>query len=237
MNFQPVKQREPACAIILEEQGLCIPASALSLGGFRTWAKSDDFPERGRISFIYPEIFVDMSPEELQSHGKVKLAITVSIGALVEKHDLGEFYPDRTLVTNEEAGLSTEPDGTFVTWEALESGRVQLIPREGEPEQFLEVQGTPDWVMEIISNTSVRKDTRRLREAYHRAGVREYWLIDARGEQIRFDILRHTPEGYVTAPGRGGWQRSAIFGRQFRLQRRQGRLGLFRYTLESRAAR
>jgi Uma2 family endonuclease len=225
------------CAIVLEEQGLTIPASAMTLSGFRAWAKSDEFPERGRISFIYPEIFVDMSPEELQTHGKVKLAITLALGSLVEKHELGEFYPDRTLVTNETAGVSTEPDGAFASWEALESGRVRLVPREEEPEQFLEVQGTPDWAVEIISNTSVRKDTRRLREAYHRAGIPEYWLIDARGEEIRFEVLQYTPAGYVAAAGRGGWQRSAVFGRLFRLERRRGRLGLWRYTLRSRSAR
>jgi Uma2 family endonuclease len=225
------------CAVVLEDHGLRIPASALTLDGFRAWAKSDDFPERGRISFIYPEVFVDLSPEELQTHGQVKLAITLALGALVQKQDLGQFYPDRTLVTNEAAGLSTEPDSSFVTWEALESGRVQLVPREEEPEQFLEVQGTPDWVMEIVSNTSVRKDTRRLREAYHRAGVPEYWLIDARGEDIAFEVLRHTPAEYVSAAGRAGWQRSEVFGRLFRLQRQRGRLGLWRYTLQGRAIR
>jgi Uma2 family endonuclease len=230
-------RREPPCAVVLEDQGLSIPASALTLSGFRAWAKSDDFPERGRISFVYPEIFVDMSPEELQTHGKVKLAVTLALGSLVRKHDLGEFYPDRTLVTNEAAGLSTEPDGAFASWETLESGRVKLIPREEEPEQFLEVQGTPDWVMEIISNTSVRKDTRRLRETYHRAGIPEYWLIDARGEAIAFEILQHTPAEYVPAPGPVSWKRSSVFGRQFRLERRRGRLGLWQYTLRSRPVR
>jgi Uma2 family endonuclease len=225
------------CAIVLEDHGLSIPASALTLDGFRAWAKSDGFPERGRVSFIYPEIFVDMSPEELQTHGQVKLAITLAVGGLVQKHDLGQFYPDRTLLTNEAAGLSTEPDGAFVSWEALESGRVRLVPLEDDPERSLEVQGTPDWVMEIVSKTSVRKDTRRLREAYHRAGVPEYWLIDARGRDIAFDVLRHTPKGYVTAAGRADWQRSEVFGRSFRLERRRGRLGLWRYTLQSRAVR
>jgi Uma2 family endonuclease len=229
--------QEAGCAIVVEEQGLRIPASALTLDGFRAWAKSDDFPERGRISFIYPEVFVDMSPEELQTHGKVKIAVSGTLWNFIEKEELGEFYPDRTLVTNETAGLSTEPDGAFATWEALESGRVRLIPREEEPEQFLEVQGTPDWVMEIISNTSVRKDTRRLRETYHRAGIPEYWLIDARGEEIDFQILGYTPAEYVRAPGRGGWQRSIVFGRMFRLQRRRGRLDYWRYTLQIRAVR
>ena len=34
---------------------------------------------------------------------------------------------------------------------------------------------------------------------YARAGIREYWLVDARGASPRFDILRLGREGYRTA--------------------------------------
>ena len=60
---------------------------------------------------------------------------------------------------------------------------------------------------------------------------------DARGRDIAFEVLRHTPAEYVSAAGRAGWQRSEVFGRLFRLQRQRGRLGLWRYTLQGRAAR
>jgi hypothetical protein len=70
-----------------------------------------------------------------------------------------------------------------------------------------------------------------LREKYHRANVSEYWLIDARGPKIDFQILLHEPTGYVPAPKRAGWQLSRVFGRSFRLTRRRDRLGSWEYTL------
>ena len=48
----------------LDDPAIRIPARAATLAGFRAWALSDEFPERGRFSFINGELFVDMSPEE-----------------------------------------------------------------------------------------------------------------------------------------------------------------------------
>ena len=50
--------------------------------------------------------------------------------------------------------------------------------------------------MEIVSPSSVSKDKKHLRECYYRAGIPEYWLIDARGEDVEFDILRRGEEKY-----------------------------------------
>jgi Uma2 family endonuclease len=58
---------------------------------------------------------------------------------------------------------------------------------------YIEILGSPDLVVEIVSDSSVRKDTTLLRDAYWKAGVREYWLFDARGAEIRFDILVPLP--------------------------------------------
>jgi Uma2 family endonuclease len=91
--------------------------------------------------------------------------------------------------------------------------------------------------MEVVSHSSVRKDTQQLRLAYHAAGISEYWLIDARGEEIDFQILWHTPAEYVPAPKKNGWQESRVFKRKFRLQRRRGRLNLWEYTLQMKPLR
>ena len=45
--------------------------------------------------------------------------------------------------------------------------------------------------LEVVSESSVHKDTVQLRELYWRAGIAEYWLVDARPASPRFDILRH----------------------------------------------
>jgi len=73
-----------------------------------------------------------------------------------------------------------------------------------------------------------------LREAYHRAGVREYWIVDARSEEISFQILHHRKNGYVAAPNRDGWRQSKVFARSFRLERVLDDYGLWEYTLHVR---
>src|SRR5262249_9208690 len=101
---------------------------------------------------------------------------------------------------------------------------------------FVELEGIPDWVMEIISAAAVLKDTQLLRQAYHRAGIPEYWLIDARGEELIFHILHWRKDGYRAAPIRNGWQRSRVFNHDFRRPRRRDRRGMCEYTLEMRVA-
>jgi Uma2 family endonuclease len=228
MSSASKRQRRP---------NLVVPASALTLTGFRAWARSTEFPEHGQISFLDREIYIDMSPEEIETHNKVKGEIGFVLIGLNKKRRLGEFYSDRTLLSNEEANLSTEPDAVFASWETLEAGRLRLVPRANTEGEYVELEGTPDWVMEIVSKSSVKKDTRELRAGYYRAGIAEYWLIDARGKAIDFQILVRGPEAYVATVGRGGWQRSPLFGRRFRLTRRRGRMGHWEYTLETKPLR
>jgi Uma2 family endonuclease len=94
--------------------------------------------------------------------------------------------------------------------------------------------GTPDWVLEVVSDSSVEKDTEQLREAYHRAGIPEYWLIDAWGDKIDFTILIHRKPGYGAAQVKNNWQRSKVFGRDFCLTRKEDEFGLWEYTLALR---
>ena len=54
-------------------------------------------------------------------------------------------------------------------------------------------------VLEVVSDGSVRKDTVVLRRAYWEAGVREYWLVDARRDPPSFDILRSTSKAFRAA--------------------------------------
>jgi Uma2 family endonuclease len=221
-------------AIFAWEQEFILPASACTLEGFRAWAKSDQYPERGRICFLDQEIFIDMSPEELKTHVKVKTEVGYALVGLNKKRKLGQLYGDGTLVTNVQANLSTIPDATFFLWESLDAGRVRLVPLEGEEGQYMEVEGTPDWVMEVVSKTSVRKDSKRLRERYHRAGIPEYWLIDARGEEIDFQILLREEANYVPADNLKGWQSSRVFGCLFRLVRQRDQGGFWDYTLQTK---
>jgi len=89
---------------------------------------------------------------------------------------------------------------------------------EGAKEGFIRWEGSADMALEMVSASSAQKDTVDLRIAYWEAGITEYWLVDAREEEIRFDILKHGPRGYTaTRRQAGGWLRSAVFGRSFML--------------------
>jgi Uma2 family endonuclease len=218
--------------VIIEDKA-CIPAWVDDLESFRRWAHSDDFPERGWFSYLNGEIWADLSMEELFSHNQVKGAFTIAIVALLQQSPSGRFVLDGMLLSNGPANLSTEPDGLFFFWDTLKSGRLRLIKGA---EGYTELEGTPDMVLEIVSRSSVRKDTERLCDLYWRAGIMEYWLVDARGAAPRFDIFRHTKDGYVVTEAQDGWLWSTVFGQGFQLTQQTDPLGHPRYTLQTRSA-
>lgn len=146
----------------------------------------------------------------------------------------GFLCTDNMRLTHPEAGLSAEPDILFAYWETIRSGRLRLVERE--PSSVRELEGAPDMALEVISRSSVRKDTEVLRERYWRAGVPEYWLVDARGAVPRFEILRHAEAGYVSVEAQDGWLFSTVFNRFFRLTQQTNPLGHPQYRLEVRPA-
>jgi Uma2 family endonuclease len=221
-----------ATTVILDE-GVEIPDGIRSLADFRRWTHSDDFPESGRIDYVNGRIEIDMAPEAMFSHSRPKIELLVVIGQLVKQFGIGEIFSDRMRISSIAGGVSAEPDLVFVSDDSIESGRVKLIPKvTKEEEDFIEIEGPPDFVVEVVGDSSVTKDTKRLPRAYFDAGVPEYWLVDARRENLIFRIHRRGPAGFVARrPDREGYQRSAVLGRRFRLDRRRDARGHWRYDL------
>src|SRR5262249_13801924 len=130
-----------------------------------------------------------------------------------------------------------EPEALFASWDTLRSGRLKLNPRANRDDEFIELEGTPDLVVEVVSDSSTRKDLKLLRGAYARAGIPEYWLIDARSDEIRFEILKLSDTGYhATEPATAPWQHSAVLGVNARLTRGLNPIGRFSYALELQTA-
>lgn len=220
-------------AVVFQEQ-LRIPLGLNSLARFRRWARSEEFPERG-VSYIGGNIEVDMSPEEL-NHNKVKSALHALLWPMVESEELGDLFVDGVLVSNVQANLSTVPDIVFVSFDSLRNGKVHYKESSVGTGRYVEIVGSPDAVVEVVSQTSVRKDTASLREAYCKAGVQEYWLVDSRGEEVELQILRRAG-GDDWLVSEGVWQVSGVFSRKFRITQTRDRLGGRRYRLEGRRVR
>ena len=217
---------------------LRIPAGAGALDGFRRWARSPEFPETGRIDYLAGELEVEMSPEDLYTHGAPKAEIAATLQELIARSGRGAVFVDRARVTVPEAGesgLSAEPDVTVVLWESLDSGRVREVPAAGAaPGRFVELQGPPDLIVEVVSDGSVTKDRERLPALYAEAGVPELWLVDARGPRIDFTVQSLAGASYEKTFRRGEWLASPLLGREVRLTRSRAAAARWSYRLESR---
>jgi Uma2 family endonuclease len=212
-----------------ENKQIEIPAWVVDHESFRRWAKSGKLPERVMVSYFDGEIWVDLSMEQF-IHNRIKTRTGTVLDGVVEEDRLGYYMADRMLLTNASVGLSTEPDGMFFTEVALSAGRIRLV----QGKRSLEVEGSPEMVLEIVSESSVEKDISTLMRLYWKAGIQEYWLIDPRGEEVQFDILRRNAKGFVPTRKQAGWVKSVVFGKSFRLTQKIDDKGLPRFRLEVR---
>lgn len=217
-------------ADVIIENKITIPGWIDTLDEYRRWAESDEYPASGWVSYLNGAIFVDPNMEEFLTHNRVKYAFNTMFGMLLVDNAPGCFVPDRMLLVNQAANLSTEPDGLFYLWATMQTGRLRLVP--GKKSGYMQLEGTPDVVLEIVSNGSLTKDLVQLRDLYWKAQIPEYWLVDARSETIHFDILRHAADGYRATDSVDGWLRSESLGRSLRLERTTDPLGLPQFVVK-----
>jgi hypothetical protein len=56
--------------------------------------------------------------------------------------------------------------------------------------------------------------------------------VGPRGLELQFDSFRHTANGYSATRRQGGWLKSAVFGKSFRLARHEDDRGNTEFMLE-----
>jgi Uma2 family endonuclease len=224
------RSRIAAGTITLLAEDIHIPPGLTDLEKFRKWARSDAFPERGRFSWIDGELRADLSMEKAYAHNQVKGEIFFVLKGLVKSEKLGYVFSDGMRFSYPGADFSVEPDVFFVSNATMSSGRIKEIPA-ADGEDVIEFEGAPDMVLEVVSPSSIRQDTEDLRELYWEAGITEYWLVDARGEALRFDLFRRGKKRYSATRAGAKGLRSTVFGRFFRLTRGTDPLGKPAFTL------
>jgi Uma2 family endonuclease len=213
-----------------------IPSGISTLQRFRDWAQSESFPETGRIDWVAGRLEIDMSPEDLNTHGSPKSAMAGALIARIQEQDRGMVFIDRARISNSAAGLSAEPDVVVVLFATSRTGDARLIPRASKEEgRFVEIEGRVDLAVECVSDSSKAKDYDLLPGAYYRAGIPEYWIADVRGKEISFSVLTRGAQSYEPAASdASGFQRSGVLGASVRLVRRREEAGFVVFRLEVR---
>lgn len=208
-----------------------------SLAEFREWCHSAEFPEHVRIDYLAGRVEVDMSPQDLYCHGTVNGEMHYVLYGRVKRGRRGQIFINQTRLSSDDAGLSAEPDILFVSFNSLRSGKVVRLPKANDNERYVEFVGSADLAIETISDSSVHKDTVQLPVLYYRANVTEFWLVDARREELLFQIYRRGAAAYEPAPVDGeGYQFSAVMDCWYRLERYCDEVGDWAYELKEKPA-
>ena len=142
----------------------------------------DDFcllPEDGkRREIIEGELFVTPSPQT--PHQRTVMRLSVRLGHFVESHKLGELFGAPFDVVFSEFDV-VEPDLPYIS-----NARANVLTNKN-------VQGAPDLVVEVLSESTAPRDRTIRLKLYGRFGVQEYWIIDPNGPSA--EIYRREKEG------------------------------------------
>src|SRR5579884_938329 len=139
------------------------------------------FPEDGkRHELIDGEHF--MTPSPSTKHQRILGNLFLAFRTFLKEHKIGEIFVAPCDVVLSDLGV-VEPDLLFVS-----SGRSSIITEKN-------IQGPPDLVVEILSETTRKTDEIIKRKLYEHHGVSEYWIVDPELETVK--VYRMGDEGYA----------------------------------------
>ncbi len=140
------------------------------------------FPDDGkRHELIDGEHYV--TPAPLTKHQRVSVNLVSAIHHHCHQTKQGQVFSAPTDVIFTETDV-VQPDVVF-----LAKDRDHLITREN-------IQGAPDLIVEILSNSTRRRDERLKRNLYEQHGVKEYWIVDPELDSVK--LYRLQEDRYAT---------------------------------------
>ena len=168
------------------------PAGRLSFEEFLEWADEHTLAEwvDGEVQFMSPTSRRDQ---------KLLLFLIKVLGHWIEQNNLGELHSETFLMRLSGAVRRGRlPDLLFVAREHLDRLRPTYL------------DGPADLVIEIVSPDSVERDRKDKFGEYERAGVPEYWLLDALAERAEFYQLGPDGRYRLVLGGRSGAYHSRV---------------------------
>jgi Uma2 family endonuclease len=140
-------------------------------------------PSNGRrYEVVDGELLVTPSP--YWRHQDVLSNLHLHLGVFVQKHHLGKVVvaPMDVVFSSHDV---VQPDLLYIS-----KARASIITERN-------VQGAPDLVVEVLSDSTAQIDRTTKLKLYARYGVAEYWVIDPEG--CSAEIYRPVPGGYELA--------------------------------------
>lgn len=125
-------------------------------------------PEGAPFELINGKLVYMVSP--FNAHHQVSMNLSIYIGTFVKKNKLGVVRAAPFDVHFDENNIY-QPDLMFIS---------------NERKEILEkwVKGAPDFIIEILSDRTRRRDEGEKMETYGKYGVREYWLINPEKQTV-----------------------------------------------------
>ncbi|MGH7236833.1 MAG: Uma2 family endonuclease [Nitrospiraceae bacterium] len=139
------------------------------------------FPDDGkRHELIDGDHYVTPSP--ITRHQRISRNLITTLHRFVTQHRLGEVFAAPFDVVLSDVDV-VEPDLLFVS-----ASRTAIITEKN-------IQGAPDFVVEILSESTRKTDEMVKRKRYEHFGIKEYWIVAPELETIK--VYRMTDKGYV----------------------------------------
>jgi Uma2 family endonuclease len=143
---------------------------------FASRADYDSWPEDVRAEIIdgvvYP-LYVDeqgMAAAPLNNHQDLVGEFFAAIHRHLRGKPCRAYLAPFAVQLREEESRTVEPDISVLCDPAKRSERGCL--------------GAPDWIIEVLSPTTIRHDQIVKRRLYEQAGVKEYWVVDPIGRVV-----------------------------------------------------
>ncbi|MBI5206190.1 MAG: Uma2 family endonuclease [Candidatus Firestonebacteria bacterium] len=132
-------------------------------------------PEDKRYSLIEGELF--MTPAPITYHQRISKKIYYELEKFIRDKKMGEvFYAPYDIYLDNENVF--QPDVLFVS-----KDRLNIIGEKN-------IQGAPDLVIEILSESTAYMDFGKKKRLYAKFGVKEYWIVDPQERIVELYSLK-----------------------------------------------
>lgn len=132
-------------------------------------------PDDKRYELIEGDLI--MTPSPTPYHQWISKNIQYELEKFIREKNLGKiFYAPCDVYLNDENVI--QPDILFISKE-----RLHIIGEKN-------IQGAPDLVIEILSETSAYRDLVKKKKIYALFGVKEYWIVDPEEKTVEVYLLK-----------------------------------------------